>query len=120
MLDETEQYAKLLTRNPNTLKYDKNEANFDKIPMLVQSLIVLRVKESLLEALFTFINWSSIFKEENPIHSGIVTQFFQAITTQQTSKIQDTYLIRVPLNQAKAFVDLASGYMHSQLDRMRR
>lgn len=72
MLDDTNHYAKLLSRNPSTLGFEQNEANFEKIPMLIQSLIMLKVKESLMEALFTHINWSSIFKEENSMHNGVV------------------------------------------------
>jgi hypothetical protein len=63
------------------MEYEYDTVNFESTPKTVDGLITLKMKVRQFEALFTDINWSAVFKEDNKIYNGIIAQFFDAAKT---------------------------------------
>ena len=76
----------------------------------MKSLITLKIEEKLFKCIFTQVNWTSLFKENNELVNGIIMSFFSSVssTAQIIGSEKKPYIVfRAPLNTSKFFIDLA-------------
>ncbi len=76
--------------------------------------------ERLVPYLFTRLNWSSIFKENNELVNGFVVEFFSSMASSLTKRNNSIVSFSVQLDVSMFFVDICIHHINSQIERVKR
>lgn len=108
-----------LTRDPTTQEFDIEALNHGSHVRSLSSLVNLRLDEKLLEVIFSLINWSAIFKDENAYINAFIAHFYESLaaTAQKCGKVIS---FKAQFNYSKFFVDGCIQYIRLHIDRVQR
>jgi hypothetical protein len=106
VLIKADKSVHVLSRDKESGEFDFVQANLSEPPTSLKHHVTLKVEEKVFDTLFSKVNWNSIFKENNELINAIVKGFFDELT-QSAMKVGHYVVMRVTLDHAKLFVDIA-------------